>query len=287
MTEDDLRDRMRDASAGFAPRGDLLESLAEGHARKHKQVRRGVVGGSVAATALVITVLATVFTSAPLPEEVDPATMSHAEIIEKARKADANAKGKIMHYVATWPDQPRGGGRELNPAAYNPIECWVLRSERRGRTSVRDYSELVVAPNQRELVEIPQRKVTIMPGGEGDKDVVSSLSLSSTGDPARILTDPATTVVEVGAEIHLRGSLYEHQVDVWLDPKTFLPKRTKQGVFQFEYSWLPPTQENLRKLTFDVPSDFKRETPKPVSPSELSTAGGAAASSGTETPPAK
>ncbi|SMD16588.1 hypothetical protein SAMN05661093_05550 [Kibdelosporangium aridum] len=254
MTEDDLREQLRDATADFVPRDDLLESLADRHARQHKRVRRGLIGGSAAAIAVVAVLLGTVFTNTPAPVTVDPATLTEAEIIEKARAADAAAQGMIVNFTTEGPSWPKS-------------ESWALRSERLGRSAQPGVSDMMATPDRRELIDFHRRTVTTFRGGS-DNDVVSSVSASGTGDPGKALQNDTIRLVGVGAEIHLRGKIFENlrTVDIWLDRKTFLPTRSVQGVLTITYKWLPATEENRKNLVHEAPRDFTYETFPPVTP---------------------
>ena len=73
ITEDELRDRLHAESVGSCRAAICFETLAEGHARKHKRARAGLIGGSLAATALVVALLGGLLTTGtPLPVESGP-----------------------------------------------------------------------------------------------------------------------------------------------------------------------------------------------------------------------
>ncbi|RSM68647.1 hypothetical protein DMH04_47070 [Kibdelosporangium aridum] len=261
MTEDDLRDRLRAATADLTPHDDLLESLADKHARQHKRARRGLIGGSVAAgavaaavlsIAVIAAVLGALFTHTPAAVTVDPATLTEAEILAKAREADAAAQGMIVNFTtegASWPKS----------------ESWALRSERLGRVIQLGVSDMMVTPDRRELIDFHRRTVTTFRGGS-NSDVVPSVSASGTGDPGKALRNDTIQVIGVGAEIHLRGKIFEHlqTVDIWLDRDTFLPTRSVQGVLTITYKWLPTTAENRKNLVHEAPRDFTYEDFPPL-----------------------
>jgi hypothetical protein len=255
MTEEELRDQLHDASAGCTPHDGLLDSLADRYARKQKRVRRGLIGGSVAATALVVTLLGTLFPSDSLPAELDPAAMSDAEIIQKARDANANAQGLILNFTTDWGAQ----NHKAEPGQFGPTESWALRSAGLGRMVRQGETDTMVKPGIREEINYRTRKVTTY-RGDTDKDVVSSVSASGSGDPGAILANDQVKVVSVDAEIHLSGVTYQTPFDVWLDRRTFLPVRSTKGVLKISYKWLPATEENRKNLTHEAPQEFAYES---------------------------
>ncbi|WP_173138719.1 hypothetical protein [Kibdelosporangium persicum] len=246
MTHDELRARLRDASADLAPRDDLLKSLAEGHVRRHKRVRRGLIGGSVAATVLVAALLGTMLTGSPPPEQVDPARPTPAQILAKARAADEAAQNMIMCFGS-------GGGPQWRSNGF------ALRSENLGRVTQLG-SDLIARPDGLRQVDHSRRTVlfTRMPGA----DAIRHLFVPGTGDARWWLREDAKVQsVSIGKSIHLTMSaptgFTEYQV--YLDLETFLIRQVVADGVLLNYWWLPATNENRERVAQSIPPDY-RET---------------------------
>jgi hypothetical protein len=267
ITEEELRDRLHSESVGLEPRGDLLESLAEGHARKHRRARMGVVGGSIAATALVVTLLGGLLSNVE-PAPIDPATLSDREIIEQAQRADAGARGRILH-LKTTVRTPTGEESDMG------FEAWAVRSGNQGRV-VRSHGNLdtVVGPDGMETIDHGQRTVTtfLMPITDALGHIVPALGW---GEPDHWLDDSYRKVMQLslsvrrdGTEIHLFFDRDDGlRFDLVIDPKTYLPvtstvePRTGAGQrTRTTYEWLPATAANRKLMEHSIPPGYEVKT---------------------------
>jgi hypothetical protein len=249
ITEDELRARLHAESASLTPRGDLVESLAEGHAHRHRRARIGLVGGSIAATALIVTLLGGLFTSGQ-PVPITSASPGEAEIIEQARQADAAGRSMILHIKAT-----HSGGGALDGG----FESWVLRSETLGRVIVNwNGSDTVVKPDGQETIFFGDRTFDTSP--ERIDDAASRVSGSGIGDISLWLKEPGLRVRTDQTGTHLvvqRGSI---KMDMLLDSKTYMPVGATFGQYDMKFDWLPATAENRKLLEHTVPPDFTKKT---------------------------
>jgi hypothetical protein len=258
ITEDELRDRLRAESVSLMPRDDLLQAIATRHARRHKRARAGLIGGSLAATALVVALLGGLFTSGtPLP--IDPASPGKAEIVKRAREATAAANNMIMHFST---DQ---GGSTV-PSA----ESWALRSEKLARIRWSDKSDKIVRPNYKEEIDYPRRTIWFNELYRVGDDVVAEVSGSGIGDPISWFDD-ITETSDTGGDIHLAGKRMGLKFDVWLDARNHLPKRAVFGSYTMTIDWLPATAENRKLLEHTIPDEFGRRAEEPPGGSIIPT----------------
>jgi hypothetical protein len=247
MTEDELRDRLRTEAAGVQPQGDLIESLARGHARRHRRARAGLAAGSLAATGLVVALMAGLFTSGTtLP--VDTASQSDKQIIERAKAAYAATDNMIMNVNTTHSLGLHNG--------------WVLRSEKQARMVLPGVADTTFKPpGVREEISYRDKIVITLP--ESIEDIVSVVTGSGTGDFAPMLNDRTLTVRSTGDEIHLTVERFGITMDIWLDPKTALPVRAKFDSYSMTFAWFPATEQNRKLLEHVVPPDFEKRTDYP------------------------
>ncbi len=250
--EDRLRDRLRSETAGLQPPGDLIDTLSRGHARRFKRARLTLAGGSLVATAIVAILLVGLLASPPPPQPLNA-----AEVLQRAKAADAAATGKIIHFRVT------------TDAMYNVYEVWALRSEHIGRgtsDSGSDHaivSDSVVRAGRIETVNYVTR--TVQTSDTANDDLVEVLMPPLVSDPAKWPLDPQVSVTRQGGEIHLAAPGREGpddpsgSFDVVLDPQTYLPVRgTFMGTLKAEITWLDATPENRQQLTHAVPPDFQQ-----------------------------
>jgi hypothetical protein len=252
ITEDELRDRLKAESVSLMPRGDLLKTLAEGHARRHKRARAGLIGGSIAATALVVALLGGLFTGGtPLP--IDPAAKSDAEVIKRAQEAVAGTNNMIMNILTT---ERTSGGAQTH-------DGWALPSENRARIHTANVADRTFNPPDL-LEEVNYLTQTVTTSRAAYADVGALITGSGVGDPSSWLRNQPRMVNRTESEIHVSAQKFGTMVlDVWLDPKTYLPKRAKLGSFEMSLQWLPATSENLRLLEHTVPPEFTRKEGQP------------------------
>jgi hypothetical protein len=249
ITEDELRDRLKAESVGLMPRGDLVETLAKGHARRHKQARAGLIGGSLAATALVVALLGGLFTSAP-ELAINPASPGDQEIINRVREADRAARGMIMHFTT----------RNLDPGRPDSgYETWALRSETLGRVKMKwNGSDTVVKPDGKETINPETREAVWSP--ERIDDVGSHVTGSGIGDVTDLLNQDSVRVRTDQTGIHLTLQYHTIAMDILIDPKTYLPAKMTTTQFEFTFDWLPATAENRTLLEHTVPADYTKKT---------------------------
>ncbi|MEV4318496.1 hypothetical protein [Actinocrispum sp. NPDC049592] len=256
--EDQLRDRLRAETAELRPPGDLLDTLSRGHARRFKRARLTLAGGSLAATAVVAVLLVGLLASPPAPPARPPQPLNVAEVLQRAREADAAATGKIIYFRVT------------NDAMYNVQEIWALRSERIGRATSDSGSDHKIVEDRVfrtgsiETVDYRDKTVRSI-DVSNDEEVVIALMPPVIRDPKEWLVDPHLSVTQRGGEIHLispgtkRPELYLSPFDVVLDPRTYLPVRgTFEEHLRVEITWLDATPENRERLAHTVPPDFRR-----------------------------
>jgi hypothetical protein len=247
ITEDELRDRLHAESVSLMPPGDLLKTLAEGHARRHKRARAGLIGGSLAATALVVALLSGLLTGGTLP--IEPAARSDAAIIERAQQAVAGTDNMILHILTT---QRTVDGAQTH-------DGWALRSENRARIHTANIADRTFSPPDLEE-EVNYLTQTVITSRRPYGDVGGLITGSGVGDPSSWLREQPLAVNRTDAEIHLAGQRSGTTVrDVWLDPKTYLPTRAKFGGYEMAIEWLPATSENMRLFEHTVPPLFTRK----------------------------
>ncbi|MBP2320589.1 hypothetical protein JOF56_000974 [Kibdelosporangium banguiense] len=261
ITEDELRDRLHAESVRLMPRGDLLKTVAEGHARRHKRARAGLVGGSIAATALVVALLGGLFTSStPLP--IESASPGQAAIVRKAKQATAAANNMIMHVttnnmIAQFTPGTTEGHSVESPTV-STAASWALRSEKLARISWPDKFDRIVRPGYKEEIDYPARTVGFFDGYRLGDDVVAEVSGSGVGDPNSWF-DQITEVRPNDGGIHLIGVRRGLRVEIWLDARTYLPNRAVFGNYTMAIDWLPATAENRKLLEHTIPDGFARK----------------------------
>ncbi|WP_132119700.1 hypothetical protein [Actinocrispum wychmicini] len=246
MTEDELRARLHGESAGLRPRGDLVEILARGHARRYRRGTVGLIGSSLVATAAVVAMLVGVFSTAGSTLPVDPAAPGDQQIIAAARQAEEAAGNMIINSVA---DQ--GDGKK--------VEGWALRSEKLARLVNPDvYDTTVDAAGIREEINYPAKTVTTYP--EQVTDIVAASTPSGVGDPHSWLHEPSLAVHRAkDGTPYLTVDRFGVRATIWLDERTNLPREMDYGSFKIQFKWLPATDENRARLTHTVPPTFVRK----------------------------
>jgi hypothetical protein len=253
MTEDELRARLQDASGGIAPQDDLLDTLAAEHARRHKRVRTGLIGGSVAAAALVVTVLGSLFAGGALLP-IEPGIPGKDEVVKRAQDATDAADTMILSLRT---DQGQSADGTRPPT----VQSWALQSEWSARSLFPGRVDTTFrAPGIREDIDYLTRKVVINDRYDLGPDIVANVSGSGVGDPGSWLRDQIDEVRADGAEIHLAGRRMGLKFEVWLNSRTYLPTRAVFGSYTMALEWLPATPENRRLLEHTVPPDFPTET---------------------------
>src|ERR1043165_5954234 len=253
MTEDELRDRLHAGSVGIQPSDGLVETLAHEHARRHKRARAGLIGGSLATTALVVAVLASLFTTTDPVLVVQPAASDDAEIINRAGQADKAAHNMIMHLKADtglYVEPGLAGGTPLQ------AELWVLRAENRARILWPGKADTTIRPGLYESINFAARQAAYDDTYQPTGDIVSSLTGSALGGPEMWFQQGLRKVQHNGAEIGLIGE--GSGMQVWVDAKTYLIKRAVFGGRTITVDWLPATAENRELLAHTVPADFVR-----------------------------
>jgi hypothetical protein len=261
ITEDELRDRLKAESVRLMPRGDLVETLAKGHARRHKRARAGLIGGSLAATALVVALLGGLFTSAP-ELAISPASPGDQEIINRVREADRAARGMIMHFTT----------RDLDPGRSDSgYETWALRSETLGRLKMKwNGADTVVKPDGKETIYPEKREAVWYP--ERIDDVGSHVTGSGIGDVTDLLNQDSVRVRTAdGTGIHLTLQYHTIAMEILIDPKTYLPAKMTTKQLEFTFDWLPATAENRALLEHTVPAGYTKKTNEPRTSSILPT----------------
>ena len=242
--EDELRDRLHRAAAGVTTPGDLLPTLAEEHARRHRRARTAHVGGAIAATVLVAALLTGLFTASGPALQVDTAD-GPAGTIARAQRA-TSAAGNLIAHLRT-----EQGGRWW--------DSWVLRNEKRARVVWPNaYDTTVKPPGTWEQIDYAKRTVSTTTGRDiGDAVTIESGTRTTRiGDPDAWLREPSLAVRATGAEIHLVGTRFGTVFEVWLDSTTYLPVRAVFGGYRMSVEWLPATAENRALLDHTVPPGF-------------------------------
>jgi hypothetical protein len=251
MTEDDLRDQLREEAASVRPPGDLIETLSLGHARRHRRAARMKIGGVAVATALVATALTTVFAaSRPSVQAAE-----QAKIIDLAKAADAKAQDKIMHVTSTGPGQVH--------------EAWLLRSTKQTRGFQVGVADVVVDPTGTvEMVHYSDKTAWKAPKRPRDDSMSAYLLAAGIPDVTRFLAEPTLTASrdEDGNINLLLPGVYGRLDRMSLDPKTYLPVSAEANFFKSTIEWLPATADNLKLLHHAVPPDFTRVLPPADSP---------------------
>jgi hypothetical protein len=251
ITEDELRDRLKAESVSLMPRGDLLETIATRHAGRHKRARAGLIGGSIAATALVVALLGSLLTTGA-PLGIDPASPGDKQIVERAKRATVAARTMIMHFYT---DQGTSAGGTTAPT----VESWALRSEKLGRIRSEGRGDKIVRPpNFSEDVDYIDRTVTTQDKVAVD-DVVPHVAGSGITDPDSWF-DGDLEVRGEGGDIRMAGQRMGLKFEFWVDAKTYMLKRAVFGSYKMTIDWLPATAENRELLEHTVPADFKRQT---------------------------
>ncbi|ONI77316.1 hypothetical protein ALI144C_35265 [Actinosynnema sp. ALI-1.44] len=263
MTEEELRDRLHADSVGIMPKKDLIRTLAHQHARRHKRAKVGLIGGSLGATALVVTLLVGLFTGGD-PLRIESASPSKDEIVTRVREADQAATTMIMHFV-TYQGQSADG---TTPPR---TESWALRSENRARISSPDRSDKIVRPGYMEEIDHRSRMVKVDDQYRLGDDVVAHVSGSGIGDPKSWLSEGVREVRTDGGDIHLVANRMGVEFELWVDARTYLSKRVVFGDYRMTIDWLPATEENRRLLDHTIPAGFGwtkhvRDTGSPLTP---------------------
>lgn len=255
MTEDDLREQLRQEAAFVRPPGDLIPTLASGHARRHRRAARMRMGGVAVATVLVATGMTTVF-SASGPSSVRSATaQTSAEIIQRAKEADTAAEKMIVHATTTEGDKGVHDG-------------WAQRSSGLSRiTKSGVYDTVRKADGTREEVDYT-RKVVLTFGKTPAVDSFGDVVGSGMVQPKDWYAEPSLKVDQpANGQIRLTMRRYGMDMRLWLDSRTYLPARAEYGTYETTFEWLPPTNDNLAKFAHEVPPDFPHEDgDKPVIP---------------------
>lgn len=245
MTEDELRERLNREVAGIRPRGDLLESLAHRHARRHRYAAVRLIGSSLAASAAAVAIVVGVFASfAGGPTlQVDPAGQTDAQIIAAARRADESAHNMIINVVFE-----QGGKKK---------EGWALRSEKRARVTESGVSDTTFsAAGVQEEVNYQTKTVTTY-RNQPAYDVVVFATPTGLGDPHGWLHDPSIAVHRgKDGTVYLSANWHGAPLTVWLDSRTGLPKEVEYGTQVIQLRWLPATDTNRELLTHTVPPNF-------------------------------
>lgn len=256
MTEDELRDRLHAGSVGIRPGDGLVETLAKEHARRHRRARTSLIGGSVAATALVVALLASLFTDTGPTLEVAPATPpSDAEILKRAIDADKAAHNMIVHFRADEALYPvSGDGMATSPTA--KPDLWTLRAENRARILWPGVADTTIRPGLYEYVHFGRRLAVYDDTYQPTGDLVTGLTRSALGGPDMWLLQGLRKTERHGDEIRLIG--HGNGIEVWVDARTYLIKRAVVGGKTATVDYLPATAENRELLVHTVPDGFTR-----------------------------
>ncbi|ALG06873.1 hypothetical protein [Kibdelosporangium phytohabitans] len=253
MAEEELRDRLHADLVGVQPRKDLLQTIAHQHARRHKRARAGLIGASLAATALVVALVAGSLFAGDDPLPIQAAVPSDAEILQRARDADNATSNMIMHVVADSGLSPTRG-QAADGTTPPKMDVWYMRSENRARILWPGSVDMTVKPNLLETVDLSRKTVTYDDNYQPSGDMFSILTGSATGGPETWFQHPLRVAAKNDSEIVLGGTGF----DLVVDARTYQIKRNSFGSLTLLVDWLPGTDENRKLLEHAVPADFTR-----------------------------